>query len=317
MTAVEEPRGVTFIKDALAERLGRPAATRGAKGKRSEWYVFDPCFSVIQRGAGSSSRGYRSGIQIVNGDISFYNVHSRTPARLLRTNLKQRPEAIINAAERCVHLRNDHYLHFSSRKKSRQTGGKRWADTVRIIESLEWNDFRQEIEDDLNGIVKDLFPELPSSGKAGTGEAVRGSDFCLLLADYNQIEFAVSDGLAEKRAAEVIDAAWHLFSCLYPWESPKKRDASLRRAMLSSPGLCECEYWRIAGVPASNCDGAAVEAAHIMPYARGGSDRAWNGIWLCPKHHRATEGKLSGRRSGRELSDVRVKYTATARKDSD
>jgi hypothetical protein len=122
---VEEPRGVTFIKDSLAERLGRPAATRVAKSNPSEWYIFDPCFSVIQRGVGSAKRGYRSGILINNGAISFFNVHSRIPARLLRTNLKQRPEAITNAAEGCLHLRRYHYLHYSSRKVSRQTGAKK------------------------------------------------------------------------------------------------------------------------------------------------------------------------------------------------
>lgn len=310
MEEVEEPRGVAFIKDALAERLGRPAATRVAKSNPSEWYVFDPCFAVIQRGIGSTNRGYRSGIQIIDGDISFYNVYSRTPAKLLKTNLKQRPEAIINAAEGCLHLRDYHYLHFSSQKMSRQTGAKRWADTVRVIESPTWKDFKGEIESDLNGIVKDLFPELPSVGKAGTGDAVRGSDFCLFLADYHQIEFAQSDEMAVKRAAEVIDAAWHLFSCLYPWESPRKRDASLRRAMLSRPGLCACEYDQITGAQKSDCDGSAVEAAHIIPYARGGSDRAWNGIWLCAKHHRITEGKLSGCRDRSNLLSVQVKLLA-------
>ena len=85
--------------------------------------------------------------------------------------------------------------------------------------------------------------------------------------------------------------------------------------MLSSPGLCECEYERIAGVPKLDCDGSAVEAAHIIAYARGGSDRAWNGVWLCAKHHRATEGRLSGRRSGQDLSDVQVRFAA--REDND
>jgi hypothetical protein len=75
MTEVAAPRGVAFLKDALAERLGRPAAIRVAKSRPSEWYIFDPCFSVIQRGVGSSNRGYRSGIQICNREICFYNVH--------------------------------------------------------------------------------------------------------------------------------------------------------------------------------------------------------------------------------------------------
>ncbi len=310
MIEVAEPRGVAFIKDALAERLGRPAATRVAKRNPSEWYVFDPCFAVIQRGVGSANRGYRSGIQINNGDVSFYNVHSRTPAKLLKTNLKQRPEAIINAAEGCIHLRDYHYLHFSSHKMSHQTGGKRAADTIRVIESPMWKDFKREIESDLAGIVKDLFPELPSAGKVGTGEAIRGSDFCLFLADYHRIELAKSDEVAAKRATEVINAAWHLFSCLYPWESPKKRDASLRRAMLSSLGLQSCEYGQIIDAPNSDCEGSAVEAAHIIPYARGGSDRDWNGVWLCAKHHRMTEGRLTGCRDHSDLSNVQVRFLA-------
>jgi 5-methylcytosine-specific restriction endonuclease McrA len=308
VTEVEEPRGVAFIKDALAERLGRPAAARVAKNNPSEWYVFDPCFSVIQRGVGSTNRGYRSGIQIDNGFIAFYNVHSRTPARLLRTNLKQRPEAMINAAEGCLHLRHYNYLHYSSRKVSRQTGAKKWADTIRVIESSIWKDFKRELESDLNGIVNDLFPELPSIGRVGTGESIRGSDFCLLLADYHLIDCAKTDEMAAKRAAEVIEAAWHLFSCFYPWESPKKRDASLRRAMLSSPGLCNCEYEHIVGAPKSECDGSSVQAAHIVPYARGGSDRSWNGVWLCAKHHRITEGRLSGCRDRSDLSRVIIKF---------
>lgn len=118
------------------------------------------------------------------------------------------------------------------------------------------------------------------------------------------------DEIAAKRTSEVIDAAWHLFSCLYPWESPRKRDASLRRAMLSKPGLRGCEYDQITGAPQSNCDGSAVEAAHIVPYARGGSDRAWNGVWLCSKHHKMTEGRLSGCRNRSDLRSMQVRFTA-------
>ena len=45
----------------------------------------------------------------------------------------------------------------------------------------------------------------------------------------------------------------------------KKRDASLRRAILSSPGLCDCEHEQIAGVPKTEGDGTAVEAAISFP----------------------------------------------------
>jgi 5-methylcytosine-specific restriction endonuclease McrA len=307
MTEIEVPRGVTFLKDALAERLGRPAATRAVKGNSSEWYIFDPCFAVIQRGIGSSNRGYRSGILVGHSEIFFSNVHSPTPAKLLKTNLKQRPESLINAAEGCRRLRNYHYLHYSSCKASRKSGTKKYIDTLRVIESRSWKIFKEELEANLGGIAYDLFPELPNSGK-GIGETCRGTYFSLLLANYQHIELSKTDETAAQLAAEVIDAAWHLFSCLYPWESPKKRDASLRRAMLSKPGLRNCEYSKIVGVPISSCDNSAIEAAHIIPYARGGSDRAWNGIWLCAKHHRMTEGRLSGGRDRSNLSELEVRF---------
>ena len=232
MIETEAPRGIVFLQEALAERMGRPAAIRGVKGNSSQWYISDPSFSVLQRGAGSNPKGYRSGIFVDRDEISFHNVHSRTPALLLRRNLMQQPEALLNASERTLHLRSYHYLHFSSRIRSRRSGAKKWADTVRVIESSSWNAFKKEISADPLALVRDMFPELPSAGKVGSGTPVRGSDFYLLLADYRKIEYAKSDEVCANRASQVVDAAWHLFACLYPWDSPRARDESLRRAML-------------------------------------------------------------------------------------
>ena len=307
MTETEAPRGVTFLKEALAQRMGRPAAIRAVKGSLTQWFIFDPSFAVIQRGAGSNSRGYRSGIFVDDNQINFFNVHSRTPAMLLRKNLLERPEALLNAAERTLHLRRYHYLHFSSRSVSRKTGAKRWADTTRVIESASWKDFKQEITDDTSSLIRDMFPELPSAGKVGTREAVRGSDFHLFLADYHRIEYTKSDDTAEARASQIIEAAWHLFACLYPWDSPKRRDTSLRRAMLSKPGLLACEYRKIESSWDSECDDSDVQAAHVVPHAQGGSDRYWNGIWLCSKHHRMTEGRVIGSRSRSNPMDLHVR----------
>lgn len=268
-----------------------------------------PSFAVIQRGVGSNSRGYRSGIFVDNDQINFFNIHSRTPAMLLRRNLLSRPEALLNAAELTVHLRSYHYLHFSSRSLSRATGAKTWAETIRVVESPSWKDFRSEISSETSSLIRDMFPKLPSAGKVGTGEAVRGSDFCLLLADYSSIENAESDDVAEERASQIIETAWHLFYCLYPWDSPKRRDDSLRRAMLSKsgPGLLGCEFSKIEGSCDSECDGSAVQAAHIVPHAHGGSDRFWNGVWLCAKHHRMTEGRVIGGRSRSNPVDLTVR----------
>lgn len=313
MTKLEAPRGVLFLQEALAERMGRPAAIRAVKGNTSQWYISDPSFSVIQRGTGSNPRGYRSGIFVDNDEISFHNVHSRTPALLLRKNLLQQPEALLIASERTRHLRGYHYLHFSSRIVSRTSGGKAWTDTVRIIETSSWHEFKQQISADPSALVRDMFPELPSAGKVGTGVPVRGSDFYLLLAEYRKIEFVKSDEVAARRASEVIDAAWNLFACLYPWDTPRARDASLRRSMLSKPGLLDCEYKKIANSDCSDCDGSSVQAAHIVPHARGGSDRYWNGMWLCSKHHQMTEGRVTGSRSRSNPVELDVRLIGYAR----
>lgn len=293
--------------------MGRPAAIRVVKGNPSQWYIFDPAFSVLQRGVGSNPRGYRSGIFVDNHDISFYNVHSRTPAMLLRRNLLQQPEALLVAAERSRHLRASHYLHFSSRAMSRGTEQKNWSDTVRVIESSSWSEFKRSISADPCSLIRDMFPDLPSAGRVGTGVPVRGSDFCLLLADCRMIESAESSEVSADRAGDVVDAAWHLFACLYPWDSPKVRDATLRRAMLSMPGLLDCEYKKIANSDQSECDGSSVQAAHIVPHARGGSDRYWNGIWLCSKHHRMTEGRVAGSRSRANPVDLSVRLVLPPR----
>jgi hypothetical protein len=113
----EIPRGVSSIHVALTERLGRPAAIRAPKNDSSQYYLFDPCFSAIQRGIGSSSRDYRSGIHIMDGEIRFYNVHSRSSAKLLRANLLQRPEALLNAAEKTLHLRRHHVFLVAIKKQ--------------------------------------------------------------------------------------------------------------------------------------------------------------------------------------------------------
>jgi 5-methylcytosine-specific restriction endonuclease McrA len=313
VTGQEIPRGVAFLQEALAERLGRPASVRPVKGSPKQWYVFDPCFSVLQRGIGSNSRGYRSGIFVDVDEICFLNVHSRAPAKLLRANLGREPEAILRAAEGSLGLRQYHYLHYSSRIASRRTGAKKWSDTIKVIESASWREFQRELAEDLSGLVRDMFPELPSAGKIGSGEPVRGSDFRLFLADYHRIELAKTDELAASRAANVVNAAWHLFACLYPWDSPRLRDSSLRRALLSKPGPLACEYQKILGAGDSACDGDGVQAAHVIPHSRGGSDRYWNGLWLCAKHHLMTEGRIAGGRSRSDPFQLDVRLIAPER----
>jgi hypothetical protein len=305
-----EPQSVRLLREALSERLGRPAASRGAKGRRDYWIVSDPCFAIIQRGLGNEQRGYRSGILVDDGNIYFYNVHARTPAKMLRTNLMRRPEALVLAAEGTREMRSYHYLHYGSRKRSRLTGGRTWMDVIEVIEDDDWLAFEHRLRNDGESIVRDLFPELPSMGRRGTGTAVRGSDFSLLLAESWVLDRVPSEAIGFERATIIIDAAWNLFACFYPWEPAQQRDADLRRSLVAAIGKGTCEYHHIAKAPRSTCDGTSVQAAHIIPYARGGSDRPWNGLWLCSKHHLATEGKLTGSRDHRDLQRILVRFVS-------
>ena len=93
---------------------------------------------------------------------------------------------------------------------------------------------------------------------------------------------------------------------LYPSKPLFKRDASLNRSMQKIER--KCEFRAIQGLPQeildAGCDGI-VQAAHIKPHHKGGSDKLTNGLWLCEKHHRMTEGKLTG---SRDLEHIDVKY---------
>jgi len=300
-----EPERVQLLRDALSERLGRPAASRAVKGSYGHWFISDPCFAVLQRGSGAEQRGYRSGLYVAKSDIYFCNVHSRGPAQLLRTNLMARPEALAIAASATRRLRSTHYLAWSSRAEAKK---RPHQSCIKKVETTSWKEFEAQIAGDAaRDIVADLFPRLPSSG-SGKRPAVRGSNFELLLEDTKSMS-NVSTAIAARRAEQIIDAAWHLFCCMYPWEPMPQRAADLRRAMSRHIVGPSCEYHRIKRAPFLDCDRSnRVEAAHIRPYAQGGSDRPWNGMWLCPKHHRVTEGRLSGTRDRTDLTRVRVYY---------
>ena len=316
-------RCVEFLRDALAEKLGRPAALRQVKNNPSQWWVTDPCFSILQRGIGAS-RDYRAGLYIdfddyhywqygskikgSHGSVYFYTVHSRSSAKMLKQNLSARPESILVSARESMHLRKGHYLAYASRSLAKKSKGKTWRDYMKVISCYTWSAFAEELDGKSSLLVRDLFPILPSAGRVGTGEAIRGHDFMLLLADLQWLH-TEDDQAAYSAAKEIVNAGWNLFSCLYPWEPEKRRDAALRRTMEARKIEKSCEYHLISGSPPCECDDLPVQAAHIVPYALGGSDRPWNGLWLCPKHHRITEGFLKGSRLFQDINKVNVRYT--------
>lgn len=239
--------------------------------------------------------------------ISFYNVHSRTQAKIFRENLIENPIALSLAALESRPFRSFNNLTFSSRILAQETGGNKSRNCLRTIDGGNNEAFVRYLEQEGAAIALDLFPNLPNAGRRGTGEAVRGNDFDLLLAETKKFDTKWSDAVCERRATTIVKAAWNLFSCLYPWQPAQRRDADLRRAMKSAVGVRACEFRKIIAGPRSACDGT-IQAAHIKPYARGGTDRAWNGVWLCKKHHKATEGRLRGRRVASNLRRVSIRF---------
>ena len=97
-----------------------------------------------------------------------------------------------------------------------------------------------------------------------------------------------------------------MFLWLYPSKPLFNRDASLNRNLQKL--VRQCEIKAIKNLPknilTTPCNGQ-IEGAHIKPHKLGGSDKLENGLWLCNKHHRMTEGKISGQRS---LTKIEVTY---------
>jgi hypothetical protein len=293
----ELPSTVVHVLDATSERLGRPAHCRKVRG-RQEWYVHDLVFSFVQRGMRKGQTGYRVGykIDIAHQDIRFVLVHSPLIAQLFKHNLVLSSMiAVLQATEKA---RDRHWIYRSSRQAL--LSGSDGA----VIEGGSVNEFVNRLEefDRRHGFVKDMFPKRRNTGKGEGAAPVAGNTFYLGLANRTEV-------LNSREAVRLlVERTWPLFLCLYPVEPIEKRSASLARSMRAAKIPQECEFSRIKGfelvdsgsLPSPLCRGM-VQGAHIKPDALGGSDRAENGIWLCEYHHRATEGKLSGRRNGTSL----------------
>lgn len=292
------PKCVRWLTDALSKKLGRPAYCRKVKNQNS-WYVFDPVWSHVQYGQRNSFTGYRVGFSVdLDGNLlEFTLVHSPITARRFKEACSI--EHIISALDKLGPYRRVNYLVYSSRserddkRKMRRFDENSASEIVSTIREFDSN----------HDLIKDLFPVLSSTGIRG-GKAKRaGNTFYLGL--VNPLSRMRSIKIADK----IVDASWGLLSSLYPDEPIQRRDAALRRSMVSKKMPLKCELEAISfktKLPFPKACSGRIEAAHIKPHAFGGSDKAENGVWLCAFHHRLTEGKLSGKRMTEYIS---VKYT--------
>lgn len=284
-----------YLDEAVSERLGRPAHRRKVKNQ-NQWWITDPVFSFVQHGMRKGQTGYRAGYFLSamgSPFIAFFLVHSPLLAALFKRNLVF--STLTSVLEQTQDYRRQHRVHWSSRFASVNVNPNvcvESRDHDEVIDVLR--NFNRKF-----GFVDDLFPRVPNRGVSGGKAPVAGNDFFVRLAD--KVSRIGTRGGIQK----LVDLSWPLFLCLYPVSAIEKRCASLARALKSLKLEHRCEFSRIRK-PRSHglsleCRGT-LQAAHIKPHSRGGSDRPENGLWLCEFHHRLTEGKLEGHRGRTEIN---------------
>lgn len=281
------PKELLAVFDAVSQKLGREAFIRKVKN-RNEYYVLDIAFSHFQVANRNKQKGYRAGYTFFYGkgynNLGFEIVHSPIMFSFFQKNFDY--NRFRELVERTHKYRTTDYLSYVLFNKSRDHKERF------VIDKLKTPHFLKELDsvEEKYGFAKTIFASKNASLKD------LGNTFYVKLAD----------NISASEAFKIINDSWDLFMWLYPSKPLFKRDASLNRSMQKIER--KCEFRAIQGLPQeildAECDGI-VQAAHIKPHHKGGSDKLTNGLWLCEKHHRMTEGKLTG---SRDLEHIDVKF---------
>lgn len=288
--AIRPPTVVVRVQDALTSILGRAATVRRMRNGR-DWFIYDPIFSHIQRAAGSGATGYRAGLyyQPNQNLLAFYIVHAPVMARIFKANWCTR--TVLSLVKATKSYRDLSHMFWS-------TGAKSGTDQqgTRILTYATFAAFERAVLawDAERGFATDLFPGIARRARSPNPRLRAGHDFGLLLATKVR-------SLSDRQIQRLVEKAWPVFAMLYPNRPVERRDAVLARNLTKAGIPRRCEVRSIDGLErlvadVGPCQGR-IEGAHIIPHARGGSDRASNGLWLCEYHHRRTEGRLVGDRN--------------------
>lgn len=229
-TQLALPEIVLGLTDAVGEKLGRPASCRKVLN-RDQWFVYDPVFSFVQRGARKGATGYRVGLclDLSEQEVRFVLVHSPVIAKLFQRNLVL--SSLIAVVNATADFRVAHWLYRSSKQamQAGQDGDSIQADSVAEFVT------RLEEFDRTHGFVKDMFPKRRNTGTGGGTAPVAGHTFYLLLADKWEML------RTRQEIGRLIEQTWPLFLCLYPIRPIEARSASLARNMRvrGIPQVCE------------------------------------------------------------------------------
>jgi len=278
---IQNPKIVNEISQVVSFKLGREAIVRKVKNL-DQYFVLDLAFSYFQKADRNRRNDYRSGYLFLKDKddsncLLFMVAHSPIMFSFLRNNFDYASfrQLVIDTAK----FRNNTFLEFKI------DGQKQLIVEENLDKFLETID---KIEK--RGFANTVFSKINSSDK-GIG---------------NIFSFGIARGFKENDVDEIINLTWDLFLWLYPSKPLFNRDASLNRNLQKL--VRQCEIKAIKNLPknilTTPCNGQ-IEGAHIKPHKLGGSDKLENGLWLCNKHHRMTEGKISGQRS---LTKIEVTY---------
>lgn len=285
-----QPREVDVLCDAVSKKLGREACVRKVKNQNS-YFIIDNAFSYFQKADRNRQVGYRAGYcfyrnpqKFTENLLQFIIVHSPIMFSFFHDNFDyDRFKDIIKETAKYRDIDHLTYVLYDKNRKDRE---------FFQVDKENLDDFIKELDviEEKYGFVKTLL-SAKNSSKHNLG---------------NTFYVDLAQGILIEDIPDIIDKTWDLFMWLYPSKPLFKRDASLYRSMQKIER--KCEFRAIHGLPQeildAECDGI-VQAAHIKPHHKGGSDKLTNGLWLCERHHRMTEGKLTG---SRDLEHVDVKY---------
>lgn len=280
---------INALFDAASQKLGREAFIRQVKN-RNEYYLIDTAFSYFQKADRNKQVGYRSGFRYRKGDflsndLTFIILHSPIMFSFFQKNFDY--SIFREIVEKTKKYRKHNYMLYTIYNKSRESKETFEISTYSIDEFLKEIDLVEE----KYGFANTVF-SAKNSSKANLG---------------NTFYLRIAENVTTRNIPEIIDISWDLFMWLYPSKPLFSRDSTLNRSMKKLER--RCEFHSIKGLSASiadtECEGV-IQAAHIKPHHKGGSDKMENGLWLCEKHHRLTEGKIAGKRN---KSEIDVRYT--------
>ena len=283
---------VDEVLTKMSRRLKRNLYAKEGRGaQRHVFYISDPVFPSLQRDSKTKDRGrFSCGFYLDLREkialVGFCNVHIRSP--LLR--ICENSENGLLLTETLQRIQRERYsFAWSSQTTKTKTKHKAHLATLSyeeegsLLENLRT--YLGCSKDELaQSLLDDLAPNMPNTYKnttLNTKGPMRGTDLRILMEVNSR-----SASIIVKKLQLVED----IFLALYPTSVDSYRRSGYREKLLrhysknSIKIICAHKRCDITEL-------AQLQAAHLTPVRRGGSDQTENLVFLCRQHHRKQENR--------------------------